>query len=93
MTHQPEPILRRVKCSEKLPEKGDSYLTNIGMLGFHLDSKTWSQYNPNLQLHKEVYPEWWTTKEPITAVVLTVEEYNELMNHITTARINLTKEL
>lgn len=67
MTRQPEPILRRVKCSERLPSESDMYFTQVGYIFF--DERKNSFDKPSA-------PEYWY--EPLTAVVLTVEEYNEL---------------
>lgn len=74
MTHQPEPILRRVKCSERLPEKAmENYLT-VSSRGTET-ARFFNGTRFETAYYEGEITHWY---EPITAVVLTVKEYNEL---------------
>lgn len=70
-THQPQEILLKVMCSERLPSEAGYYKTNIGEI--YYSQKYVSFLN---EFGSKLNPTHWY--EPATRVVLTVEEWEEI---------------
>ena len=71
MTHQPQEVLIKVMCSERLPEESGMYRTNLRDCAFFRDDMEFQ----NDYGHKLPVEYWY---EPATRIVLTVEEYEAL---------------
>jgi len=69
--HQPQEILLKVMCSERLPSEAGYYKTNIGEI--YYSQKYVSFLN---EFGSKLNPTHWY--EPTTRVVLTVEEWEEI---------------
>ena len=68
MTHQPQEVLIKVMCSERLPSKEGKYIADLWLMNFYPDIDRWYRDG-------EPYsPEYWY--EPATRIVLTEEEYS-----------------
>lgn len=64
--------MKRVLVKEYLPDKPGMYLTDLGILTFHIRKYGWSNgcsFHKNEQLI-ESYPEWWVGPdvEPLEAI-------------------------
>lgn len=75
MNKEPKQILLKVMCSERLPSETGHYFTDSHLLPFYHDEGRWMF---------DLKPIYWY--EPATRVVLTVEEYSNLVFNISNDR-------
>lgn len=81
MTHQPQQILIKVMCSERLPDvKGYQLCDDSRMFQFYYFNDITRYWYTNPLQFSLVFPTVWY--EPATRIVLTVEEYMELEKKI-----------